>query len=262
MATNLISNVKYTNKGDAVTDANIDAGEGAFSFPRDSVFFNYGDTNGVKEHKFITDAERSKLTNVPADTSTAISTAQSAAEAAQAAADGKVASVTAGTGITIGGDAQHPVINATSQKIDQYSSTETPTGAIGTTLSDQAQSALTAIGTAQGLSEGDTVIYANSYQATVTEVTGDSSTGTYKAVIFFVPTAATFATLGGNPTDNTALKSALDAKADTSAIPTVNDATVTINAYGSAAGSFTLNQAGAATINIPEPTINLVTREI
>ena len=262
MATNLISNVKYTNKGDAVTSDNIDAGEGAFSFPRDSVFFNYGDTNGVKEHKFITDAERSKLANVPADTNTAISTAQSAAEAAQSAADSKVASVTAGTGITIGGDAQHPVINATAQKIDQYSSTESPSGSIGTTLEAKQQSTLTPIGTTQGLSEGDTIIYANSYQATVTGVTGDSSTGTYSAVIFFVPTAATFATLGGQPTDNAALNSVLEGKADVSAIPTVNDATVTINAYGSAAGSFTLNQAGAATVNIPEPTVNLIVEEI
>lgn len=262
MAVNVKSNIKFTNKGDAVTNTNITEGQGAFSFQRDSVFFNYGETNGVKEHKFISDDERSKLTKVPADTNAAISTAQSAAEAAQSAADAKVASVKAGTGITIGGDAQHPVINATSQKIDQYSSTETPTGAIGTTLESQAQSALTPIGTAQGLSEGDTVIYANSYQATVTEVTGDSSTGTYKAVIFFVPTAATFATLGGNPNDNAALKAALAAKADASAIPTVNDAKVTINAYGSAAGSFTLNQAGAATVNIPEPTVNLIVEEI
>lgn len=185
-----------------------------------------------------------------------------ATKADQSVVDSKVASVTAGTGITIGGDAQHPVINATAQKIDQYSSTESPSGNIGTALEAKQQSTLTPIGTTQGLSEGDTIIYANSYQATVTEVTGDSSTGTYSAVIFFVPTTATFATLGGQPTDNAALNSALEGKADVSAIPTVNDATVTINAYGSAVGSFTLNQAGAATISIPEPTINLVTREI
>lgn len=42
----------------------------------------------------------------------------------------------------------------------------------------------------------------------------------------------------------------------------IHNATITVNAYGSAAGSFTVNQASAGTINIPEPTVNLVVEEI
>ena len=73
------------------------------------------------------------------------------------------------------------------------------------------------------------------------------------------PGTTTFAGLTDQPTDNTALKSALDAKADTS---DVHNATITVNAYGAAVGSFTVNQAGNTTINIPEPTVNLVVEEI
>lgn len=69
----------------------------------------------------------------------------------------------------------------------------------------------------------------------------------------------TFAGLTGSPTDNASLASALNAKADTS---DVHNATITINAYGTAAGSFTVNQSAARTINIPEPTVNLVVEEI
>ncbi len=69
----------------------------------------------------------------------------------------------------------------------------------------------------------------------------------------------TFASLTDQPTDNAALASALNAKADAS---DVHNATITVNAYGAAAGSFTVNQASAGTINIPEPTVNLVVEEI
>ena len=69
----------------------------------------------------------------------------------------------------------------------------------------------------------------------------------------------TFAGLTDSPMDNAALASALNAKADTGDI---HNATITINAYGTAVGSFTVNQAGNTTINIPEPTVNLVVEEI
>ena len=56
-----------------------------------------------------------------------------------------------------------------------------------------------------------------------------------------------------------ALETTVAGKANASDI---HNATITVNAYGTAAGSFTVNQANNATINIPEPTVNLVVEEI
>ena len=63
-----------------------------------------------------------------------------------------------------------------------------------------------------------------------------------------------FADLTGSPTDNTALKSALDAKANKSEIETPGKATITVNAYGSKVADFGVNDTQDKTINIPEPT--------
>ena len=243
MAVNINSNIKFTNKADAVTTEQLKVGEGAFSASRNSVTFNYGNGDGkagLKEHKFLDDASAAKLAKVPDDTTAAIADAKKAGTDAQTAADAKVASVKAGTGITISGDATNPVVNATAQKIDMFSSSENATGAIGDELADKLVSTLTGIGGAEiaNLNDGDTIIYANSYQATVTAVSGEGDAQKYTAVIFFVPQTANFATISGNATDNASLKSALDAKVN---VADVHNNKVTISEGNSKIGEFTLN---------------------
>ena len=79
--------------------------------------------------------------------------------------------------------------------------------------------------------------------------------------IYTLPTA-TADTLGGvmvdaalsssstNPVQNKVVKEALDGKADKTEIPTVNDATLTIQRNGTDVGTFTANASAAKTINI------------
>lgn len=55
------------------------------------------------------------------------------------------------------------------------------------------------------------------------------------------------------PTEK-AVRTALDAKADKTAIPTVNNATLTIQQNGTSVGTFTANQATNATVNVTVPT--------
>ena len=63
-----------------------------------------------------------------------------------------------------------------------------------------------------------------------------------------------FVNIAGNPYDNTNLANALNAKADASAIPTVNNGTLTIQVNSTDLQTFTANQSSNATANIPVPT--------
>ncbi len=63
-----------------------------------------------------------------------------------------------------------------------------------------------------------------------------------------------FSSIGGSPYDNTNLASALNGKANTSDIPTVNNATLTIQKNGTNVSTFTANASSDVTANITVPT--------
>lgn len=69
-----------------------------------------------------------------------------------------------------------------------------------------------------------------------------------------IPDSATWGNITGELSAQTDLQNELDNKADLSDLPTVNNATITIQKNGSTVESFTLNQATNETVNITVPT--------
>jgi hypothetical protein len=130
-----------------------------------------------------------------------------------------VRTLTAGTpNVNITGDAPNLTITVDAFEMpDEFTSTETAQGAIGDALEGMDATILVPIREGAELSEGDVVIFANNIQAVVTEIFYDQNDDpeTFDAIITRVPTEVTFAGIGGSPTDNSALSTALNAKMNT-----------------------------------------------
>jgi len=115
-------------------------------------------------------------------------------------------------------------ISVTPQPLpDKYYTTDNGTGAVGSTMTglDLTLVAPITVGktVATDFDIDDTVVFANGYTADVTAVSqsvaGAVTAGdTYDVIIVSVPIATSFAAITGLPTDNTALSTALSAKAD------------------------------------------------
>ena len=121
-----------------------------------------------------------------------------------------VETVAAGSSnVVIGGTAKNPTITVSSLEMpDEFTSTETPVGGIGTELLGMDGLALTPIIPGASLSLSDIVIFANNIQAVVSNINDDE----FDAVITRVPAEVSFAGITGSPTDNSALATALASK--------------------------------------------------
>ena len=124
-----------------------------------------------------------------------------------------VASIAAGSSnVVIGGTPTNPTITVSAQDMpEDFTSTETPTGAIGTLLTGMDALALTPVIPGATLSVGDNIIFANNIQAIVSSITGDQ----YDAVISRIPAEVSFPSITGNPMDNTALAALFNTKLNT-----------------------------------------------
>ena len=121
-----------------------------------------------------------------------------------------VEAITAGTSnVTIGGTAKNPTISVSALEIpNDFTSTESPSGSIGTPLIELDTTALTPIIPGAILAVGDNIIFANNIQAIVASIDDI----TYDAVISRVPAEVNFASITGDPEDNAALATVLDTK--------------------------------------------------
>jgi len=117
--------------------------------------------------------------------------------------------------VTIGGTAKNPTITVSALEMPHdFTSTETPTGTIGTLLTGMDATALTPILPGTTLALGDNIIFANNIQATVSNIDNNE----YDAVITRIPAEVSFAGITGDPMSNTALASALNGKQNTLSI--------------------------------------------
>ena len=123
-----------------------------------------------------------------------------------------VESITAGTpNVVIGGTPRNPTIAVSALEMpDEFTSTETPIGSIGTALTGMDATALTPIITGATLSLSDIIIFANNIQAVVSNIDEDE----YDAVITRIPAEVSFAGITGDPRSNALLDAELDGKQD------------------------------------------------
>lgn len=139
-----------------------------------------------------------------------------------------------------------------------FKSTANGGKAVGETASVDVSS-LTAIDGTGAAKAGDLVAFADYRIGKIVSV----ASGTATVAIIYVPrpqTATSWGNIEGSINNQADLKDALDAKANKTDLPVVNDAKVSIMDGETQVGSITLNQAEAATINLPAPT--LVVEEI
>lgn len=273
---NLISNLKVITSGKVPTVETLAKGGLAFGKVGEgdaATYKLYGNSIGTEVHEFltITEEERSKLTNVPTDTNAELGKKANqsdldatnktvAGKADKTTVDtltktveGKLDSVVAGTNVVIDNkDPKNPIINVAQVELpDKYSSTDSQSGSIGDTKTGLNYADLTGIGTEKAAGTGDTVVFANGVQAQITavhEATEEGGQKTYDAIIISIPVATTWGSIAGSLDNQADLKTALDAKANKSDIPTVSDATVNIKEGNSLVGSFSLNKADATDI--------------
>jgi len=123
-----------------------------------------------------------------------------------------VESVAAGSSnVVIGGTAKNPIITVAALEMpDEFTSTESPSGGVGTELVGMDANELTPIIPGATLSLSDIVIFANNIQAVVSSI--DVIEDEYNAVITRIPAAVSFGAITGDPMSNTNLAAALDTK--------------------------------------------------
>lgn len=139
-----------------------------------------------------------------------------------------------------------------------FTSTANGTVAAGATTTADTTS-LTVVDGTGSAKAGDLISFADYRIGKITSI--DDTTANVAIIYAPKPQEATsWGNITGTLTNQADLKDALDLKADKTAIPTVNDATVTVKDGEDTVGTFTLNQATEATINLPAPT--LVVQEI
>ena len=113
--------------------------------------------------------------------------------------------------VVIGGTAKNPTITVSALEMpDEFTSTQTPSGGVGTVLTGMDATVLTPIIMGSTLSVSDIVIFANNIQAVVSSINADE----YDAVITRVPVEVSFAGITGDPMSNTLLAAALNGKQD------------------------------------------------
>ena len=139
-----------------------------------------------------------------------------------------------------------------------FTSTANGTVAAGATTTADTTS-LTVVDGTGNAKAGDLISFADYRIGKITSI--DDTTANVAIIYAPKPQEATsWGNITGTLTNQADLQGALDLKADKSELPTVNDATVTVKDGEDTVATFTLNQAGAATIDLPAPT--LVVQEI
>lgn len=139
-----------------------------------------------------------------------------------------------------------------------FTSTANGTVAAGATTTADTTS-LTVVDGTGNAKAGDLISFADYRIGKIASV----SDSTANVAIIYAPKpqeATAWGNITGTLTNQADLNSALELKADKTELPTVNDATVTVKDGEDTVATFTLNQAGAATIDLPAPT--LVVQEI
>ena len=139
-----------------------------------------------------------------------------------------------------------------------FTSTANGTAAAGATTTADTTS-LTVVDGTGNAKAGDLISFADYRIGKITSV--DDTTANVAIIYAPKPQEATsWGNITGTLTNQADLNDALNLKADKTAIPTVNDATVTVKDGEDTVATFTLNQATEATVNLPAPT--LVVQEI
>ena len=137
-----------------------------------------------------------------------------------------VESITAGSpNVVIGGTAKNPTITVSALDMpDDFTSTEEPTGAIGTLLQGLDSTVLTPVISGATLSLGDNIIFANNIQAIVSAI--DEGNDQYDAVVSRIPAEVSFPAITGDPMTNTALASALNSKLNVTDIAAITNSEI------------------------------------
>ena len=139
-----------------------------------------------------------------------------------------------------------------------FTSTANGTVAAGATTTADTTS-LTVVDGTGSAKAGDLISFADYRIGKITSI--DDTTANVAIIYAPKPQEATsWGNITGTLTNQADLNDALNLKADKTAIPTVNDATVTVKDGDDTVATFTLNQATEATVNLPAPT--LVVQEI
>lgn len=148
--------------------------------------------------------------------------------------------------------------NAATVTRNIFKSTASAAKAVGETASVDTSS-LTAIDGDGAAKAGDLVAFADYRLGKVVSVAEGAAT----VAVIYAPRPqdpTSWGNIEGTLNNQADLKEALDAKANKSDLPTVNNAKVTVMDGETQVASFTLNQAEAATVSLPAPT--LVVEEI
>jgi hypothetical protein len=123
----------------------------------------------------------------------------------------KVASISAGTNVTITGTATNPVISVTGIEIpEKFTTTDTASGSIGTSVTGLDFNNVSPVVSGSVFSVNDIVIFSNGNEGQV--VAYNSGTGKYDAVIVYIPSATSWGNIDGTLANQTDLKSVLDGK--------------------------------------------------